>query len=371
MPVRVSTLSLIDFRCYEAADLELPSGVTVVVGGNGAGKTSLLEAIGWAALGRSFRGVPDAALVRAGVDQAILRAEIVGAGEETRHLVEAEVRAVGRNRVLVDHHPLVRTRDLLQSLRVTVFAPDDLALVKAAPSGRRAYLDDLLVVLAPRYDAVRAEFEKVLKHRNALLKGGVRGREASDTLDVFDQQLVSTGGELIAGRLRLIDRLTPAVDAAYRALAGTGPAVTARYEAEWAGDATVTPDAVTDLLTAALVDRRRQELDRGVTLVGPHRDEWRLSINGLDSRTHASQGEQRTLSLALRLGGHHLSTEVLDDPPVLLLDDVFSELDPARADALVAELPAGQAVITTASGVPDAVHPEQQVRVADGKVHVT
>jgi DNA replication and repair protein RecF len=262
----------------------------------------------------------------------------------------------------------VRTRDLLQSLRVTVFAPDDLALVKSGPAGRRTYLDDLLVAVSPRYDAVRTEFEKVLKHRNALLKGGLRGREANDTLDVFDKQLVAAGAELIIGRLRLIDRLAPAVDAAYRALAATGPAVTARYEAEWAGDGPPDPDAVADLLTAALVERRRNELDRGVTLVGPHRDEWRLLIDELDSRTHASQGEQRTLALALRLGGHRLCTDVLDDAPVLLLDDVFSELDPARAEALVAELPAGQAIITTASEVPAAVHPEQQVRVVDGTV---
>jgi DNA replication and repair protein RecF len=319
-------------------------------------------------LGRSFRGVPDAALVRAGHEQAILRAEIVPANEQRRRLVEAEVRAVGRNRVLVDRHPLVRTRDLLQSLRVTVFAPDDLALVKSGPSGRRTYLDDLLVAVAPRYDAVRTEFEKVLKHRNALLKGGVRGQEANDTLDVFDKQLVSAGSELVAGRLRLIDRLAPAVDAAYAALAGGGSVVTARYEAEWAGDDAPTPDSAPDLMSTALVARRRNELDRGLTLVGPHRDEWRLMISGLDSRTHASQGEQRTLALALRLGGHHLCTDVLEDAPVLLLDDVFSELDPRRADALVAELPHGQAIVTTASGVPSSVHPEQQVVVDAGTV---
>jgi len=364
--VRVTALSLTDFRCYESVALELPPGVTVVVGANGAGKTSLLEAIGWAALGRSFRGVPDAALVRAGVEQAILRAEIEDA--DRHRLVEAEVRAVGRNRVQVDRHPLVRTRDLLDVLRVTVFAPDDLGLVKGGPSGRRAYLDELLVASAPRFQAVCSEYERVLRHRNALLKGGVRDAEARATLDVFDEQLVRAGSELVSGRLRLVDRLEPYVDEAYRALAPSSAGISARYEAAWAEGGTPPPDAVVELLTSALAAQRRQELERRVSLVGPHRDEWRLLVTGLDSRTHASQGEQRTLSLALRLGGHRLVAELLGAAPVLLLDDVFSELDPERADALVSELPAGQTVITTAGGVPAAVHPERQVRVEHGRV---
>jgi DNA replication and repair protein RecF len=371
--VHVATLSITDFRCYETAVLSFPSGVTVIVGGNGAGKTSLLEALAWAALGRSFRGVHDSALVRTGAEQAILRVEVDanGAAAARRRLVEAEIRPVGRNRVLVDRSPLVRTRDLLGALRVTVFAPDDLTLVKGGPAGRRAYLDDLLVALSPRYEAVRTEYDGVVRHRNALLKGGVRGAEARATLDVFDDQLVKAGAELVAGRLDLVARLAPRVDAAYRALAPDEPGITARYEAEWAEGAVPAAAAVPELLRAALVDRRSKELDRGITLVGPHRDEWRLDVGGLDSRTHASQGEQRTLSLALRLGGHHVCAEVLDEDPVLLLDDVFSELDPRRAEALVAELPGGQTVITTAGAVPAAVHPEQHVRVEHGRVEPT
>lgn len=366
--MRVAALSLVDFRCYEAVDLDLGPGVTAVVGGNGAGKTSLLEAIGWAALGHSFRGVVDAALVRAGAAQAILRVDVIIEDGGRNRLVEAEVRAVGRNRVLLDRHPIARTRDLLGCLRVTVFAPDDLALVKGGPAGRRGYLDDLLVATAPRYQAVRSEYDKVVRHRNALLKGGVRDAEARGTLEVFDEQLVSAGTELVTGRLRLVDRLTPGVDAAYRALAPATAAIGAAYEAEWAEGGAPEEASVPDLLRAALVARRRNELDRGLTLVGPHRDEWRLEVGGLDSRTHASQGEQRTLALALRLAGHRLCTEVLGEPPVLLLDDVFSELDHARADALVHELPAGQTIVTTAGDLPAVVHPEQRVRVVDGKV---
>jgi DNA replication and repair protein RecF len=369
--VRVAALSLVDFRCYQTADLDLGPGVTAVVGGNGAGKTSLLEAIGWTALGRSFRGVADAALVRRGTDQAILRVDLVVEDGDRPRRVEAEVRAVGRNRVLLDGHPIARTRDLLGCLWVTVFAPDDLALVKSGPAGRRAYLDDLLVATAPRYEAVRSEYDKVLRHRNALLKGGVRDAEARDTLAVFDDQLVRTGTELVTGRLGLVERLAPEVDAAYRALAPASAPISAVYEAEWADGGTPDVVAAPELLRAALAARRRNELDRGLTLVGPHRDEWRLEVGGLDTRTHASQGEQRTLALALRLAGHRVCTEILDEPPVLLLDDVFSELDHGRADALVHELPAGQTIVTTAGDLPAAVHPEQQVRVVDGKVDAT
>ena len=366
--MRVTALSLVDFRCYHAASLDLPAGVTAVVGGNGAGKTSLLEAVGWAALGKSFRGVGDGALVRVGADQAVLRVQVDSDDGERHRSVEAEVRAVGRNRILVDHHPITRTRDLLGCLRVTVFAPDDLALVKGGPAGRREYLDDLLVTTAPRYHATRADYDKVLRHRNALLKGDVRGAEATSTLEVFDEQLVTAGSELVIGRLRLVGQLAPALDAAYRALAPSTSPIGARYEAEWADGATPDPDAVSERLRAALVARRRQELDRGLTVVGPHRDEWRLEVGGFDSRTQASQGEQRTLALALRLAGHRLAAEILGEHPVLLLDDVFSELDPERSDALVDELPPGQTIVTTAGALPAGVHPEHQVRVAAGLV---
>jgi DNA replication and repair protein RecF len=365
--VRVARLELTDFRCYERTELELPAGVTVVTGGNGEGKTSLLEAIGWAALGRSFRGVPDAVLVRQPAETAILRVEIEAADART-NLVEAELRAVGRNRVLLDHHPLTRTRDLAGALRVTVFAPDDLVLVKGSPSARREYLDDLLVASSPRYAATRSEYDRVLRHRNALLKGGVRDEEARTTLEVFDDQLVTAGSDLVVGRLRLVDQLAPLVEHAYRALARADDRVGAVYVAEWAAGVAPAPEAVPQLLRDALADRRRQELDRRLTLVGPHRDEWRLEVNGLGSRTHASQGEQRTLALALRLAGHHLVTDVVGEAPVLLLDDVFSELDPGRAAALVAELPAGQTIVTSASGIPESVQPERRLRVAAGEV---
>ena len=366
--MQLSSLELTDFRCYESLELALPAGVTVLVGGNGEGKTTVLEAAAWVATAWSFRGVPDAALVRTGAERAVLRATVVDDGR-TQSL-EAELRAVGRNRVLLNRQALTRTRDLLGLLRVTVFAPDDLQLVKGGPATRRAYLDDLLVAIAPRYEAARADYERVLRHRNALLRGRANDADALATLDVFDEQLARAGGELVRGRLQLIDRLTPAVDAAYASLTSEGTSVVdGAYEAEWA-EGPPSADGADEALLAALAAHRRQERERGLTLVGPHRDEWHLRVAGLDSRTHASQGEQRTLALALRLAGHAVCADIVGTDPLLLLDDVFSELDEDRARALVEHLPSGQTLVTTAGVVPPGVVPDVRFRVADGRVRV-
>ena len=368
----MARLSLRDFRCYEQAELEFPPGVTLVIGANAQGKTSLLEAIAWTATGTSFRGVPDAVLVRDGRDVAIVRAEVIDGARS--QLLEAEIRASGRNRVRLNDHPLTRARDRRELVRVTVFSPDDLELVKGGPAGRRAYLDDLLVSSAPRYEAVLTDYERVVRQRNALLKQRF-GADPDDetTLHVFDAKLASTGAVLAAGRIRLLDRLTPLVQTAYAELATAAPErVSAAYEAEWATDVgpadRVDPAAMEPALLAALASRRRAELDRKVTLVGPHRDEWRLTVDGLDARTHSSQGEQRTLALALRLGGHRLVTEVTGNAPILLLDDVFSELDGQRSAALVANLGEGQTFVTTAGEVPLGVRAEHVLRVDAGNV---
>ena len=366
--MQLRRLWLTDFRCYHDLDLEFGPGATVVRGANGQGKTSLLEAVSWIASARSFRGVPDAALVRTGATQAVVRAESSRGDNEV--LVEAEIRATGRNRILVNRQPLPRRSELGRALRATVFAPDDLELVKGGPSGRRGYLDDLLIASAARYDAANADFERILRHRNALLKTGDRGPESAMTLDVFDQQLARAGGEMVRGRLRLVARLTPWLQASYEELAGEQTSVEARYEADWSPEPldAASVDRVESLLLDGLAARRRDELDRRVTLVGPHRDELRLVLDGLDARTHASQGEQRTLALALRLAGHRVVADVIGENPVLLLDDVFSELDAARATALVAQLPPGQTLITTAGVVPETVRPERWLQVVDGKV---
>jgi len=364
----VGRVWLADFRCFTDVDVTLAPGLTAIHGENAQGKTSLLEAVGWIARARSFRGVSDAALVRMDSNQAVVRAEVTTG--ERMQLFEAEIRAAGRNRVLCNKQVVARTRDLHDLLRVSVFAPDDLALVKDGPAGRREYLDDLLTMLATRYDAARVDFERVLKQRNALLRGGGRDNEAHTTLAVFDDQLVRAAVELVRGRLRLIERLVPATAEAYAALAGATRAVGMVYEAEWAGGPLESDDAgdLESRLRSALEQRRRAELDRGLTLVGPHRDELRLEIGALDARTQASQGEQRTLALALRLAGHGLVTDLTGVAPVLLLDDVFSELDPNRAGALVRNLPPGQTIVTTAGALPVGIAPEQRLRLHGGQV---
>jgi DNA replication and repair protein RecF len=368
--VHLAGLWLTDFRCYEEATLRFPPGVTVICGANAQGKTSLLEAVGWAATGKSFRGVPDSALVRAGRDVAILRAEVVD--DERVQLLEAEIKASGRNRVQLNRNAVQRSRDLLGLMRTTVFAPDDLQLVKGGPSGRRDYLDDLLAALSPRYEAARTDYERVLKQRNALLRGGLRGEDAAGTLDVFDLQLAAAGAELARGRVKLLERLVPAVAEAYAELAGAHTPITTEYEAEWAADGLGGEGGLDGALDQALLDafasHRKAEIDRGVTLVGPHRDEWRLLVGGMESRTHASQGEQRTLALALRLGGHRLCGELTGSSPVLLLDDVFSELDDQRAVALVEHLDAGQTLVTTAGAVPRGITADRMLRVDAGHV---
>ena len=365
---RVGHLWLDDFRCLQGVDLDLDPGLTVIHGANGQGKTSMLESIAWIARSHSFRGVSDAPLVRRGCDQAIVRAEIMN--DDRLQLFEAELRASGRNRVQCNKRSITRARDLHGLLRVAVFAPDDLELVKGGPASRRVYLDELLGTLAVRYEAARGDFERVLKQRNALLRSGVRDPSAFATLDVLDEQLVSAAGELVRGRLQLMSRLGPAVNAAYEALAEDGRLVDESYEAEWSPVPLGIADtgAVDDLLRAALEARRRGEIERGVTLVGPHRDDWKLTIDGLDARTQASQGEQRSLALALRLAGRGVVHELTGTPPVLLLDDVFSELDARRSSALIRNLPAGQTLLTTAGTIPADVKPDQVLRINAGRV---
>jgi len=256
-----------------------------------------------------------------------------------------------------------RARDLLGVLRVTVFAPDDLELVKGGPAERRRHLDDALVASHPRYDALRSEVDKVLKQRNALLKGagGRLDEGAAFTLDVWDAKLVETGGRLAEARQHLLDRLRPVLSRTYDAVANHPAEIEATYRAEWAGSG----------LAEALAASRRDDVRRGASTVGPHRDDVDLCIGGMPARTHASQGEQRSLALALRLAAHHVITEVTGSAPVLLLDDVFSELDPDRSDALLANLPPGQTLLTSASGLPPKANPERILEVRDGRISVT
>jgi DNA replication and repair protein RecF len=354
--LRVTRIWLTDFRNYAAAELEPAPGLTAIVGSNGEGKTNLLEAVGYLATLSSFRGAPGDALVRAGAELAVVRAEVEREGRTS--LLEAELRSVGRDRVLVNRQPLRRTRDLLGTVRTTVFSPDDLALVKGGPSERRRMVDDALVACAPRHDATRSDLERILRQRTTLLKqsGGRLSPEVATTLDVWDAKLAEVGEVLGTARAALIERLEPVVGTAYDELATAGAQVTVTYEAPWRAGG----------LAAALAEARTDDVRRGVSSVGPHRDDLVLTVNGLPARTHASQGEQRSLALALRLATHTVVTDVTGSTPVLLLDDVFSELDADRSAALLAHLPVGQALLTTAGPMPQSVTPELVVRVRGG-----
>lgn len=353
-------LWLTDFRSYHAVEVSFDDGLTAVLGPNGHGKTNLLESVAYLATLSSFRGAPNEALVRVGTDRAIVRAEAEREGREL--LLEAEIVANGRNRTQLNRQPLRRARDLLGALRVTVFSPDDLALVKGSPGERRVFLDDALVTLHQRHDQERSDLDRILRQRGALLKqsGGRLSADIELTLDVFDAKLVVAGEAVARSRRDLVDALAPVLSNAYEAVARTPAPVVARYEPPWMENG----------LAAALIASRRDDLRRGVSTVGPHRDDLELQLNGLPARTHASQGEQRSLALAMRLAAHQVVTERTGTPPVLLLDDVFSELDPERSDALLRSLPRGQTILSTAGELPTGAVPGVVLHVRDGVVTV-
>jgi DNA replication and repair protein RecF len=361
--VYIEQISLSNFRNYASAQLDLaPQGITLLQGDNGAGKTNLLEAVGYLATMRSFRGAPSAALVRSGKQQAVLRAQAQRPGRSI--LVEIELNLAGKDKVRLNRQPVRRTEELLGAVVATVFSPDDIEIVKGSPQSRRDYMDDLLAALHAKHAAARSELERVLRQRNALLRsanGSLRAGMGA-TLDVWDSKLASVGEEIARARQSLVSSLQPEVSSAYGQLSGVpttvadGPVVL-RYEQSWE-----------DPLVAALAESRADDLRRGVTTVGPQRDDLFLGLSGLAARVQASQGEQRSVALALRLGGHALVTERQGTSPVLLLDDIFSELDPGRCAALAACLPVGQALLTAAGPVPEGLPVSGGARVTLGTV---
>lgn len=366
----VRHLQVADFRSWEHADLELEPGASILIGHNGQGKTNLIEAIGYVATLGSHRVATDAPLIRHGCARAIVRTTVVNAGRELT--VELEITPGKANRARVNRGPVPRPRDVLGILRTVLFAPEDLALVRGDPGERRRFLDDLLVLRAPRFAGVRADYERVLRQRNALLKtagaarrSGGRGGDLPATLDVWDGHLAEHGAALLAARLDLVADLAPHVAASYAGIAPESKPVEIVYRstiasslpAEYGTSTTVRADVevLTDALLAALVSGRDAELDRGVSLVGPHRDELDLVLDGVVAKGYASHGESWSFALALRLASYELLRAETSEP-VLVLDDVFAELDQRRRRRLAEVASAAEQVLVTAAveeDVPD------------------
>lgn len=344
--MRVDWLSLVDFRSYRSLDWAPDSRVNLLVGPNAAGKTNLLESVGYLSSLKSFRSAPDAALVAEDADSAILRAG-VGSGDRER-LIEVEVPRVGSKKAQVDKTRLKRTSDLLGVLRVIAFLPEDLDLIKRGPSNRRDLLDDIAVQLWPSAYLDQAEYERSVRQRNAFLKSG----EHDDvTLSVWDSRLAQAGGRVMARRARVIETIEPRLEEAYRVIAASDIRAGLEYRASWfeGPPSPLSAGEYAEQLAEGLERRRRIDYERRVTTVGPHRDEPTFVLDERDARTHASQGEQRTVALAVKLAAHEAVAEAVSDQPVLLLDDVFSELDPERSKALAGALPDDtQTMITTA-----------------------
>jgi DNA replication and repair protein RecF len=336
--VGLASLDLVDFRSFPAAQFSPdPDGTTVLLAPNGTGKTSILEAIGYLSTARSFRGAPREVMIRNGADDAYVRATIRRADADV--LIESQLSRHGRSRIQVNRQPAKTRRDLADAVAVTTFAPEDVSVVRGAPALRRDVLDDALLLLEPTAGHLLEDTARVLRQRGALLRQ-LHGRLAptdATTLDVWDERLAELGDELASRRDELTVSLAPRVAGLYRALAGEAVDVTARYTRSWAG-------SLADALAAA----RSDDVRRGVSTVGPHRDDVVLTVEGRDARAQASQGEQRSLALAIRIAVHVAATDARGEPPLLLLDDVFSELDLGRSARLLELLPRGQTLLTTA-----------------------
>ncbi|CAJ1578286.1 DNA replication/repair protein RecF [[Mycobacterium] wendilense] len=353
----VRHLALRDFRSWESVDLELTPGRTVFVAPNGYGKTNLVEALWYTATLGSHRVATDAPLIRAGAPRAVVSTIVVNEGREMA--VDLEIAAGRANKARVNRSPVRSTREVLGVVKAVLFAPEDLSLVRGDPGDRRRYLDDLAVLRRPRIAGVRADYEKVVRQRTALLKSAAGARYGSrdagveETLEVWDGHLADYGAELMAARLELVSELAPEVEKSYQLLAPSSrsAAIAYRSATDYPPEVIGGADAVAALreaLLAGLAQRRRAELDRGVCLVGPHRDDLDLMLGDQPAKGFASHGESWSMALALRLGSYEL-LRAEGAEPVLLLDDVFAELDVSRRRALAGVAANAEQVLVTAA----------------------
>ncbi|MCD0442072.1 DNA replication/repair protein RecF [Glycomyces sp. A-F 0318] len=353
--MRVRQLQLSDFRSYAHAQVMFDEGPSILVGPNGHGKTNLVESLVYLANLRSHRVAADAPLVRQGCEQAVVRAEIL---HDSRRLLAELAIVPGRsNKARLNRTPLARPREIIGALKAIAFAPEDLSLVRGDPAARRRYLDELLCARHPRFAGVRADYERVLKQRNTLLrtaylakKTGGRGPGGAEmaTLDAWDAHLAGHGAELLTGRLALLEDLVEPIAKAHSRIADGRSEVAIAYESELGEDLAPDQDVLTARLGAALAAARSREVERGTTLVGPHRDDLDLVLGSLPVKGYASHGETWSVALAMRLGAFEL-LRADGTAPILILDDVFAELDATRRERLAeyAES-APQALITCA-----------------------
>ncbi|ORB84799.1 DNA replication/repair protein RecF [Mycobacterium kansasii] len=362
----VRRLGLRDFRSWAHVDLELHPGRTVFVGPNGFGKTNLIEALWYSSTMGSHRVGTDAPLIRAGADRAVISTIVVSDGRECA--VDLEIAAGRANKARLNRSPVRSTREVVGVLRAVLFAPEDLALVRGDPADRRRYLDDLATVRRPAVAAVRADYDKVLRQRTALLKSAAGARYRGDhgvldTLDVWDSRLAEHGAELMAARMDLVRQLAPEVEKAYQLLAPGSRPASIDYRASMAAvvpghtlsDGTpgaADRDHLKAGLLTALAARRDAEVERGVCLVGPHRDDLELRLGDQHAKGFASHGESWSMAVALRLAAYELLRGDGSDP-VLLLDDVFAELDAQRRRALAAVAESAEQVLVTAAVLED------------------
>lgn len=380
----VSHLSLRDFRNYETVELELVPGANLFVGSNGQGKTNLVEAIGYLSTLGSHRVSVDHAMIRQGTDSAVIRARVVN-GEQSV-LLEVQINRGSANRAQANRSA-IKPRELPRYFSSVIFAPEDIMLVRGDPSGRRRFLDELLVLRSPRMSGVMADYERVLKQRNSLLKSARASNVAQlSTLEIWDERLVTFGSEIIEARSNLVAELTPEVASAYASVAGADHAASlSSYlsiraqstddEAEFESQAMVglplTAELAAEGFRAALTRLRRAELARGITLVGPHRDDLVLQLNAMPARGYASHGESWSFALALKLASAQvLRRESNTGDPVLVLDDVFAELDESRRDRLAAAVAGFEQVLITAAvfdDVPSSLK-GQTIRIRGGRI---
>jgi len=382
--VRVSHLSLRDFRNYEAVELDLGAGANLFVGSNGQGKTNLVEAIGYLSTLGSHRVSVDHAMIRQGTDAAVIRARV--ANGEQSVLLEVQINRASANRAQANR-AAIKPRELPRYFSSVIFAPEDIMLVRGDPAGRRRFLDELLVLRSPRMSGIMTDYERVLKQRNSLLKSARATNVAQlSTLDIWDERLVSFGSELIEARSNLVADLTPEVARAYASVAGADHAASlssylsiraksmddeAELESEAMVGERITADLAAEGFRSALARLRRAELARGVTLVGPHRDDLVLQLNGMPARGYASHGESWSFALALKLASAEvLRRESNAGDPVLVLDDVFAELDESRRGRLAAAVAGFEQVLITAAvfdDVPSSLV-GQVVRIRAGRI---